>query len=577
MDPLCNLRKKINKDGKEVVVCDETRSRLLPLLEEIQAKKGFISDKDMQETADRLGIHPVEVYSVVTFYSFLTDKKKGKHIIRVSDCISDVMAGGDKVLKDLEKALKIKAGETTKDGRFTLETTGCIGMCDLAPSIMLDGALIGRVTPALIKRIVKDPAKVIREVTKSPITNNQLPITERSGPVAFSPFTPYSGLKKALEISRSGVLDAVRDSGLKGRGGAGFPTGVKWNLAAIASADKKYIVCNADEGEPGTFKDRILLTEYAELVFEGMLIAAFAAGAARGFLYLRGEYVSLLPGLERTLDGMRGKNLLGANIMGKSGFDFDIEIRLGAGAYICGEETALIESLEGNRGEPRNRPPYPVNTGFEGYPTIVNNVETFVIVPRIIAKGVEWFRKIGTEKSAGSKLLSVSGDCSKPGVYEVPFGTSINEILELAGGTGAKAVVIGGASGVCVAKSEFKRGIAFEDFPTGGSVIVFGKKRKMTDVAENFLEFFEREHCGQCTPCREGVPVLLEGIRMIKKGECTQAYLKDLLSLGETMQCSAKCGLGQSASNAFTSIINKFKNEYKLSAKMTGKKVFNAG
>ena len=574
MKPTCSVEKVLDKNGKEVVVCDETRSKLLPILEEVQAKKGYISDKDMQEIADRLKIHPVEVYSVITFYSFLSSEKKGKHMIRVSNCMPNEMAGGQNVLKAFEKALKIKAGQTTKNGKFTLKTTGCIGMCDSSPAIMLDAALIGGVTPALIKRIVKEPEKVIKEVVsrQSSVVRKEI---GRKGQVIFSAIQPSAGLKKALELGRSGVLDAVRDSNLKGRGGAGFPTGVKWNLAATAHADKKFVVCNADEGEPGTFKDRVLLTEYPGLLLEGMAIAGFAIGAEAGFLYLRGEYGSFLPMLEKKLEEMRKEGVLGRNITGKKGFNFDIEIRLGAGAYICGEETALIESLEGNRGEPRNRPPFPVNTGFEGYPTIVNNVETFVAVPHIVAKGAEWFKSIGTERSSGSKLLSISGDCKRPGVYEVPFGTSIKEILKLAAGEDAKAVQVGGASGTCVTRGEFGRKIAFEDFPTGGSVIVFGKKRKMLDAAENFLKFFEEEHCGQCTPCREGVPVLLEGIRMLKKGECSSDYLKDLLSLSETMQCASKCGLGQSAPNAFLSIIENFSSEYELSNKKTKEQVFN--
>lgn len=575
MKPICSLHKVLMKDGKETVVCDETRSKLLPLLEEVQNSKGYISDRDMQEIADRLRIHPVEVYSVVTFYSFLTADKKGKHFIRVSGCLSDEMAGGDKTLAAFEKALGIKVGGTTKDGKITLETTGCIGMCDRPPSAMIDDKLVGGVTPALAKKIVKE-LKSARPPKKSVIVPFTGEDVKRSGPVIFSPVQPYAGLKKALDAGRSAVLDIVRDSNLKGRGGAGFPTGVKWNLAATAHSEKKFVVCNADEGEPGTFKDRVLITEYPRLIFEGMVIAAFAIGARNGFLYLRGEYRSFRPMLEKVLDGMRKEGALGTDIMGRQGFDFDIEVRLGAGAYICGEETALIESLEGNRGEPRNRPPFPVNTGFEGYPTIVNNVETFVTVPHIVAKGPEWFKKIGTEKSSGSKLISVSGDCKKPGVYEVLFGTSVKEILKLAGGLDAKAVQIGGASGTCVVRPEFGHKIAFEDFPTGGSVMVLGRKRKMLDAAENFLKFFDEEHCGQCTPCREGVPVLLEGVRMLRKGECTKDYLKELLSLGETMQCAAKCGLGQSAPNAFMAIIKKFKDEYTLSAEKRKEKVFNA-
>ena len=398
---------------------------------------------------------------------------------------------------------------------------------------------------------------------------------DRNGPVIFSPIEPWAGLNQALKLGRSELLDVVRDSNLCGRGGAGFPTGVKWNLAAVANDEEKYIVCNADEGEPGTFKDRVLLSELSRLFLEGMIISAFAIGAKKGFLYLRGEYKAFLPGLNKELADLRKTNYLGKSILGKKGFDFDIEIRLGSGAYVCGEETALIESLEGNRGEPRNRPPFPVNTGFNGHPTVVNNVETFAAVVHVVAKGADWFKKIGTEKSAGSKLLSISGDCTKPGVYEVVYGISINDVLKMVGAKNTKAVQVGGASGTCLAKKDFKRKIGFEDLSTGGSIIIFNSKRKMLDVADNFLRFFEEESCGQCTPCREGIPVLIDAVDLIKSSKCDKAYLEDILSLAETMQLASKCGLGQSAPNALVAILENFKDEYKLSKKPREEKLFN--
>ena len=398
---------------------------------------------------------------------------------------------------------------------------------------------------------------------------------DRNGPVIFSPIEPWAGLNQALKLGRSELLDVVRDSNLRGRGGAGFPTGVKWNLAAVANDEEKYIVCNADEGEPGTFKDRVLLSELSRLFLEGMIISAFAIGAKKGFLYLRGEYKAFLPGLNKELADLRKTNYLGKSILGKKGFDFDIEIRLGSGTYVCGEETALIESLEGNRGEPRNRPPFPVNTGFNGHPTVVNNVETFAAVVHVVAKGADWFKKIGTEKSAGSKLLSISGDCTKPGVYEVVYGISINDVLKMVGAKNTKAVQVGGASGTCLAKKDFKRKIGFEDLSTGGSIIIFNSKRKMLDVADNFLRFFEEESCGQCTPCREGIPVLIDAVDLIKSSKCDKAYLEDILSLAETMQLASKCGLGQSAPNALVAILENFKDEYKLSKKPREEKLFN--
>jgi [NiFe] hydrogenase diaphorase moiety large subunit len=390
------------------------------------------------------------------------------------------------------------------------------------------------------------------------------PTSSKKTPLTFDTIAPGQGLAAALAKSRADIIGEVSASNLRGRGGAGFPTGTKWNLAAAARVHEggaKYVVCNADEGEPGTFKDRVLLLDYADLVFEGMTIAARAIGATNGILYLRGEYVYMRPHLEAVLARRRKDGQLGADILGMTGFTFDIEVRMGAGAYVCGEETALIESLEGHRGEPRNRPPFPVNTGFLGQPTVVNNVETLASVSAILAKGAAWFKAIGTEKSAGFKLFSVSGDCGAPGVYEFPLGISVAELLETVGGTGAKAVQIGGASGVCVPAAEFSRRIAFEDVATGGSIIVFGQGRDMLHVAKNFMEFFVEESCGQCTPCRAGNAKLLEGIEMLERGACSSAYLNELLALGETMQLASKCGLGQSSPNAFVSIMAHFQDE----------------
>ena len=385
--------------------------------------------------------------------------------------------------------------------------------------------------------------------------------TAQMNSIVFSTASPNAGLKSIIEKKPADIVKLIGDSGLRGRGGAGFPTSMKWRFASEAKSDEKYIVCNADEGEPGTFKDRLILSEYADVVFEGMTIAALAVGAQKGILYLRGEYTFLVASLESVLSDRRDKKLLGQNVLGRDGFDFDIEIRMGAGAYICGEETALIESLEGQRGEPRNRPPFPVDTGFLGRPTVVNNVETLAYVSCIAAKGPEWFKGFGTEKSAGLKLFSISGDCEKPGVYEFPMGVTIAELLKAVEGEGAKAVQVGGASGQCVPAEEFGRRVCYEDIATGGSIIVFGQERDMLRVVKNFLEFFVEESCGQCTPCREGNAKLLEGIELLEKGKCSMTYLKELCSLGETMQLASKCGLGQSSPNVFLSVAKNFQCE----------------
>jgi len=383
----------------------------------------------------------------------------------------------------------------------------------------------------------------------------------RKGAVIFSAYKRGEGIKKAINLKRDDILFEVRESKLKGRGGAGFPTASKWMIVAAATSDQKYIICNADEGEPGTFKDRVLLLEYPELVFDGMVIAGYTIGASKGIVYLRGEYEYMLKSLEDYLDQMRKDNLLGNDILGKKGFNFDIDIRLGSGAYVCGEETALIESLEGQRGEARNRPPYPVNTGYLHKPTTVNNVETLASVTQIIMHGGEWFKKHGTDKSTGSKLFSVSGDCEKPGVYEMPWGTKISELLQLVGAKNTKAVQVGGASGICVPKENFDRTLAYEDAATGGSIIIFNESRNMLHILKNFMEFFVEESCGQCTPCRIGNTKLLEGVEMIEKGEFTFAYINKLKELGKSMQVASKCGLGQSSPNAFISILENFKEE----------------
>jgi len=391
-----------------------------------------------------------------------------------------------------------------------------------------------------------------------------IPRDGKRTPLTFESITPGAGLTAALKLSRADLIAELAASKLRGRGGAGFPTATKWNLAAAARVQEgqhKYVVCNADEGEPGTFKDRVLLLDHADLVFEGMTIAARAIGARKGILYLRAEYIYMRRLLEAELIQRREAGLLGSAIGGLEGFDFDIAIRMGAGAYVCGEETALIESLEGNRGEPRNRPPFPVDTGFLRQPTVVNNVETLAAVAAIFAKGAAWFRAIGSEQSTGFKLFSVSGDCERPGVYEFPFAITIADLLSQVGGTNAKAVQVGGASGTCLPASEFGRRLAFEDAATGGSIIVFGPGRDMLLVAKNFMEFFVEESCGQCTPCRMGNVKLLEGIEMLERGECSSAYLSELFGLCETMQLASKCGLGQSSPNAFLSIMHGFRNE----------------
>jgi [NiFe] hydrogenase diaphorase moiety large subunit len=373
---------------------------------------------------------------------------------------------------------------------------------------------------------------------------------------------PGEAIAAALSLGSDGMLEQIKLSNLRGCGGAGFQTGLKWELCRKAPGNAHYVVCNADEGEPGTFKDRVLLSSHADHVFEGMTLCAYVIGAKRGFLYLRGEYRYLLEPLSAILERRRAQGLLGNAVLGAPGFDFDIEIHLGAGAYICGEESALIESLEGKRGTPRNRPPFPVTEGYLGQPTVVNNVETLVKACMIARRGGAWHAAIGTPQSAGTKLLSVSGDCTRPGIYEYPFGVTISEVLADCGATEVQAVQISGAAGVCIAPDEFKRRIAFEDIPTAGSFMVFNQSRDMFEVARNFTHFFAHESCGFCTPCRVGTSLLAKMMDKLAEGKGSPYDFEEIKQLDKHLLTLSHCGLGHSACNPVLQTIAKFRPAY---------------
>ncbi len=349
---------------------------------------------------------------------------------------------------------------------------------------------------------------------------------------------------------------------MRGRGGAGFTTGLKWEACRNAPGKTRYVICNADEGEPGTFKDRVLLTRQPDLVFEGMTVAAYVTGASKGYVYLRGEYRYLLEPLNAVLARRRQDNLLGKGILGRSGFDFEIEVHMGAGAYICGEESALIESLEGKRGVPRNRPPFPVTNGFLNQPTVVNNVETLAAAALIAAKGGDWFKSFGTAKSSGTKILSISGDCERPGIYEYPFGVTVRQVLEECGAKATQAVQISGPSGICIGPDEFDRRIAFEDIPTAGSFMIFDIRRDIFEVVRNFINFFAHESCGFCTPCRVGTTLLKNMMEKIAAGHGTRYDLDEIYKLNRVMQSAAHCGLGHTAGNPLVHTLEKFRPAY---------------
>jgi len=384
------------------------------------------------------------------------------------------------------------------------------------------------------------------------MSNNKL----KKADVIFSPYSvaPYDILKKIIQRDKADVINELIDSGLRGRGGAGFPTGLKWKFAAQIEDNLKYVICNADEGEPGTFKDRKLLVEVPRKVISGMAICAWAVGASKGFIYLRREYRYLIPELEKEID-LYTKHAKGI------GLDFSIEIFLGAGAYVCGEETALIESMEGKRGEPRNKPPYPIQDGYLGKPTIVNNVETFASATMVCRMGSKEYKSLGTDDQRGSKLFSISGDSPKEGVHELELGMSLKDFSDEFGDGDTKAVQVGGVAGFCIPRKQFETTVIGEGNTTGGATMIFNSTRSMYKVLHNYLDFFAEESCGQCTPCRIGTQQLLKGIEAVKSGMKPPEYLDQLVKLSETMRITSKCGLGQSVTNSFTSIVHNFREE----------------
>lgn len=546
--------------------------RLTDMLIAVQDAGGYLSEQALKETASYVGVSTAEVRQTSSFYHFLTEHPAGEYAVYVNDSAVARMMGYDAVVKAFEEEAGVAMGGVTEDGRIGLHTTADIGMNDQEPAAIINGTMFTRLTPERVKKLVAGMkagtgvAEMVGErgdgnnagdLIASEVCNN----IRQKGPVIFDDFETGSAVRACLESKPEEVTEVVKNANLRGRGGAGFPAGMKWEFCRKAEAEKRFVVCNADEGEPGTFKDRVLLTERAPMLVEGMTVAAYCAGASEGIIYLRHEYRYLQRHLEDVLARYREQNLLGDKILGKD-FSFDIRIQLGAGAYVCGEESALIESAEGKRGEPRNRPPYPVQVGYRGLPTAVNNVETLCAAARIVIKGADWFRALGTAQSVGTKVLSVSGDCANPGIYEVEWGVSLSDMLKLVGGEGAQAVQVGGASGTCVAPAEFGRTLGDNDLATGGSFIVIGPDRDLLSVVSNFVDFFVDESCGVCVPCRVGNLVLRRKLDKILSGHGVESDLTDILELGKVMKSTSRCGLGQTAANPLVTTIRNLRPLY---------------
>ncbi len=537
-------------------------TQLLQILREAQEELGWISPETARAIASALDVPVTRVQSVVQFYSFLYDEPRGRYRILFSDNITDRMLGNRGLFEHMLNRLKLKRGEVSADGAVSVDLTSCTGMCDQGPALLVNNRPVTRMTA----RRVDEICDLVRDglpVSEWPANFFRVEDHIRRADGLLGPrYEPGSALKAAIALGRQGMLDEMKRSNLRGRGGAGFVTSVKWESCRNAPGADRFVVCNADEGEPGTFKDRVLLSSFAERVFEGMAIAGFVVGAGKGLVYLRGEYQYLLEPLEAKLQAMRRERLLGASICGAQGFDFDIEIHLGAGAYVCGEESALIESLEGKPGKPRIRPPFPVTVGYLGKPTVVDNVETLANATDIALHGGRHFAGRGTRHSSGSKVLSVSGDCARPGIYEYPFGVRIQQVLEDSGAGDVVAVQISGPSGVCLTPDEFRRQIAFEDVPTSGAFMVFGKDRDVFNVARNFAHFFAHESCGFCTPCRTGTALIRDALDKIADGRGSRYEINELMRLADLLKRTSLCGLGQTAGNPIRDTWLKFRPAY---------------
>jgi [NiFe] hydrogenase diaphorase moiety large subunit len=564
------------------------KTRLMDILIAVQSEYGFISPESVSMIAHELNMSEVDVEQTISFYHFFSMKPTGKFSIYLNNSAVAHMMGRDEVAAAFEKETGIKFGEVTSDGLIGLSDTSCIGMNDQEPAAIINNKIFTKLTSFRVKEIIRDikEGKKVEEMysasfgdganrddlVKSVVSNN----IRKMGPILDPNYKVGEAIKKIITMKPEEVIAEIKHSSIRGRGGAGFPTGLKWEFCRNAPGEMRYILCNADEGEPGTFKDRVILTELPRLLFEGMVIAGYAVGATEGILYIRYEYKYLEEYLEKILKAAREKNYLGKSIMGKAGFDFDIRIQFGAGAYVCGEESALIESAEGKRGEPRDRPPFPVEKGYLEMPTVVNNVETLCSVVKVILNGAEWYHKFGTSESTGTKLLSISGDCRNPGVYEVAWGFSVNDMLEMVGqSVPVQAVQVGGPSGSLIAPNEFGRTLGYEDLATGGSLIIFGEHRDLlNDVVLNFMNFFIEESCGSCSTCRILPNVLKHKLEKILNARGVAQDIEDMIEWGKILKAS-RCGLGQTAANPILTSIKNFRHLY--DSKIQTRKEYDTG
>ncbi len=551
------------------------KTSLMDMLWDVQRQQDYISDEAISSLAEGLAMSGYDVRETLTFYHFFHDQPFGKHKVYLCKTTIAKMRGYEDVRISLEQEIGTPFNSVDNSNIFGLGYTNCIGLSDQEPAMMVDEVVFTHLTPSKVKKIID---KLKQGKTAEQIANpDGLAATElgyveaivntnirTESKVLFKIDRDYSAaLKTCLENNLpEEVIATISDSGLRGRGGAGFPTGLKWQFGREAEGAEKYIICNADEGEPGTFKDRVLLSHSPKDVLLGMIVAAYAIGSHNGIIYLRAEYWYLKDYLQQQIQDFRNEGLLGNQILGYR-FDFDIRIQMGAGAYVCGDETALIESCEGKRGTPRVKPPYPIQQGYLGMPTSVNNVETLACASRIIEEGADWFNTMGTKQSTGTRLLSVSGDCNKPGIYEVEWGVTLNEVLSMIGAVNSKAVQISGPAGDCLSVAkDGERKFCYSDLSCNGSLMVFDNSRDMLSVVRDFAEFFVEESCGICVPCRAGSVDLLHKMERIIDGKACQQDLDEITNWSKLLKGTSRCGLGTAAPNPILTTLDKFPEIY---------------
>ena len=543
------------------------RTQLLNKLWALQHSAGYISDEAIRGLSAEFGCAEVEVEGVVSFYHFFHRRPTGKYTIYLNNSIVSDLKGFSRIKETFERETGTTFGSVDRTGTFGLFTTPCIGLSDQEPAALINFYPFTNLNAIKVKDIIaKLKAGAAPEDICDTPADNIRHMPEKS--LFFREMVPGAALAKLKDLGPEGVIGELQKSELAGRGGAYYPTWKKWEAARVQPSTPKVVVCNADEGEPGTFKDRVLMNTQPASLIEGMIVCGYTIGAVQGIIYLRGEYWWLKPRLDEAIGHYRLLGLLGKDCAGIPGFDFDIRIQMGAGSYVCGEETALLESLEGKRGEPRTKWFFPVERGYLQLPTVINNVETFCAATRIVEMGAAAYLQLGIPGSPGTKLISVSGDCKAPGLYEIEWGMTVAELLELCEADDPYYIQISGPSGECISiKEKFRRIsmldlMARKDLRCGGSFMIFNKQRDLVKVLMNYSDFFQHESCGICTPCRAGNLIIRRKLEQLSHGMATEADLQELKAWGTIIKNTSRCGLGKTATNSLIYAMDKFRDYF---------------